>query len=128
MRQAWSGRRCGMHRFCPTVPASILTILSSVYRIPSARPAPAGAIFKDERGRDMSRITPKMRYVIAIGAASALAVGMAGCSGSGGSGASSKTVVFSTWGSADELKRFKEFDADFMKRHPDITVKLQPVA
>jgi len=76
----------------------------------------------------MSRITRKMRYIIAIGAASALAVGMAGCSGGGGSGSSSKTVVFSTWGSADELKRFKEFDADFMKRHPDITVKLQPVA
>jgi multiple sugar transport system substrate-binding protein len=76
----------------------------------------------------MSRITPKMRYIIAIGAASALAVGMAGCSGASGSGSGSKTVVFSTWGSADELKRFKEFDADFMKRHPDITVKLQPVA
>ncbi|MDL9979446.1 extracellular solute-binding protein [Microbacterium sp. ASV49] len=76
----------------------------------------------------MSRINPKMRYIVAIGAASALALGMAGCSGGGGSSSGSKTVVFATWGSADELKKFKEFDADFMKRHPDITVKLQPVA
>jgi multiple sugar transport system substrate-binding protein len=77
----------------------------------------------------MSRINPKMRYVVAIGAASALALGMAGCSGgSGNAGGGSKTIVFSTWGSADELAIYKKFDADFMKRHPDITVKLQPVA
>ncbi len=38
------------------------------------------------------------------------------------------TVVWSTWGTADELTRYEEFNKDFMKRHPDITVKLQPVA
>ncbi|MCW5952377.1 MAG: extracellular solute-binding protein, partial [Propionibacteriaceae bacterium] len=37
-------------------------------------------------------------------------------------------VVWSTWGNPEELTRFKDFNEEFMKRHPGITVKLQPVA
>ncbi|WP_074731482.1 hypothetical protein [Microbacterium hydrocarbonoxydans] len=29
-------------------------------------------------------------------------------------------------GTADELTRYEEFNKDFMKRHPDIKVTLQP--
>jgi multiple sugar transport system substrate-binding protein len=32
------------------------------------------------------------------------------------------------WGTPEELTRFEEFNDEFMKRHPDITVELQPVA
>ncbi|UUE20931.1 ABC transporter substrate-binding protein [Microbacterium sp. J1-1] len=71
------------------------------------------------------------RY-LALGAAGALALGLAACSGGGGGGGvdadGNATVIWSTWGTADELTRYEEFNKDFMKRHPDITVKLQPVA
>jgi multiple sugar transport system substrate-binding protein len=71
------------------------------------------------------------RY-LALGAAGALALGLAACSGGGGGGGvdadGKATVVWSTWGTADELTRYEEFNKDFMERHPDITVKLQPVA
>ena len=71
------------------------------------------------------------RY-LALGAAGALALGLAACSGGGGGGGvdadGNATVVWSTWGTADELTRYEEFNKDFMKRHPDIKVKLQPVA
>ncbi|WP_407358739.1 sugar ABC transporter substrate-binding protein [Microbacterium sp. LTA6] len=71
------------------------------------------------------------RY-LALGAAGALVLGLAGCSGGGGGGGvaddGTATVVWSTWGTADELTRFNEFNKDFMERHPDIKVKLQPVA
>ncbi|MFT4220532.1 MAG: sugar ABC transporter substrate-binding protein [Microbacterium sp.] len=68
--------------------------------------------------------------IAGIGAvAVVVAAGLGACSGGGGSGGSdANTVVWSTWGSADELTRYKEFNEDFMKRHPDITVKFQPVA
>jgi multiple sugar transport system substrate-binding protein len=36
-------------------------------------------------------------------------------------------IVWSTWGNPDELTRFDEFNKDFMARHPDIEVVLQPV-
>ncbi|HEY1106752.1 MAG TPA: sugar ABC transporter substrate-binding protein [Agromyces sp.] len=75
----------------------------------------------------MARSNSKMRRLLAIGAASAVAIGLAACSGGGGAH-DKNTVVWSTWGSADELTRYKEFNAEFMKRHPDITVKFQPVA
>ncbi|WP_348789464.1 sugar ABC transporter substrate-binding protein [Leifsonia sp. NPDC080035] len=67
-----------------------------------------------------------MRRALAITAAAALALSMAACSGSGGSGG--KTVVWSTWGTPEELTRYKDFDTQFMKDHPDIKVVLQPVA
>lgn len=74
----------------------------------------------------MSRVDSKVRRALAITAAAALALGLAACSGSGGSG--TKTVVWSTWGTPEELTRYKEFDTQFMKQHPDIKVVLQPVA
>ena len=74
----------------------------------------------------MSRVDSKVRRALAITAAAALALGLAACSGSGGSG--TKTVVWSTWGTPEELTRYKEFDTEFMKQHPDIKVVLQPVA
>ncbi|KHK96254.1 sugar ABC transporter substrate-binding protein [Microbacterium mangrovi] len=69
-----------------------------------------------------------MKAGVVIAATAALTVGLGACSGGSGGGDSSKTIVFSTWGSADELAIYKKFDAAFMKKHPDITVKLQPVA
>jgi len=54
-------------------------------------------------------------------------IGLAACSGGGGA-SDANTVVWSTWGTPEELTRFEEFNDEFMKRHPDITVELQPVA
>lgn len=75
----------------------------------------------------MVRANSKMRRLLAIGAASAVALGLAACSGGGGA-KDENTVVWSTWGTPEELTRYEEFNEEFMKRHPDITVKLQPVA
>ena len=75
----------------------------------------------------MRRANSTMRRLLAIGAASAVAVGLAACSGGGG-GSDENTVVWSTWGTPEELTRFEEFNTQFMERHPDITVELQPVA
>lgn len=75
----------------------------------------------------MRAVTTKR--ALAILAASAVAFTLAGCSGSGaGGGSDQNTVVWSTWGTPEELTRFKEFDEEFMKRHEDIKVVLQPVA
>ena len=78
--------------------------------------------------------------VLAAAAAGALLLTAAGCSGSGkseapastaASGASaaapSGTVTWSTWGNPDELKRFEDFNAQFMVKHPTIKVVLQSV-
>ena len=75
----------------------------------------------------MPRANSKMRRLLAVGAASALMIGLAACSAGGGA-SDSDTVVWSTWGTPEELTRFEEFNDEFMKRHPDITVELQPVA
>ena len=75
----------------------------------------------------MPRANSKMRRLLAVGAASALMMGLAACSAGGGA-SDSDTVVWSTWGTPEELTRFEEFNDEFMKRHPDITVELQPVA
>jgi multiple sugar transport system substrate-binding protein len=37
------------------------------------------------------------------------------------------TITWSTWGTPEELTRFVDFDKTFMKRHPNITLKLVPV-
>lgn len=86
---------------------------------------------------------PSPIRLIAATAAGVLALSLAACGGGtapagpqntsspgqGGAPAEpSGEVIWSTWGSPDELTRFKEFNEDFMKRHPTITVKLQPVA
>lgn len=76
------------------------------------------------------RVGMTRRRVLAVAAAAALAAGMSACSGPG-SGAGSggpKRVVWSTWGTPQELARYKEFNTQFMKEHPDIKVVLQPVA
>jgi multiple sugar transport system substrate-binding protein len=75
----------------------------------------------------MSSLVSKTRKLLAIGAATALALSMAACSGSSGN-SDPNTVVWSTWGTPEELTRYEDFNKDFMKRHPDIKVKLQPVA
>lgn len=74
----------------------------------------------------MSRNDSKVRRLLAIGIAGVMMVGLGACSGGGGGG--EDTVVWSTWGTPEELTRFTDFNKEFMKRHPDITVKLQPVA
>ncbi|WP_193597668.1 ABC transporter substrate-binding protein [Microbacterium sp. YJN-G] len=79
----------------------------------------------------MSRSSTR-KYLAAF-AVGGLALGLAACSGGGGGGGGvdadgKATVVWSTWGTPEELTRFEEFNEDFMDRHPDITVKLQPVA
>jgi multiple sugar transport system substrate-binding protein len=75
----------------------------------------------------MPRANSKMRRLLAVGAASAVMIGLAACSAGGGA-SDSDTVVWSTWGTPEELTRFEEFNDEFMKRHPDIKVELQPVA
>lgn len=63
----------------------------------------------------------------AAGAVAGVAL-LAAC-GSGGTGAAgSGQVVWSTWGSPDELSRFTEFNEQFMTEHEDVSVELQPVA
>ncbi|GAA1057927.1 sugar ABC transporter substrate-binding protein [Agromyces luteolus] len=75
----------------------------------------------------MRRANSMTRRLLAIGAVGAMTVGLAACSGGGG-GSDENTVVWSTWGTPEELTRFEEFNEEFMERHPDITVELQPVA
>ena len=88
----------------------------------------------------MSFSTP-MRRLIAAAAAGIVALSLTACGGgspapqpsnppSGGGSASEPTgeVIWSTWGNPEELTRYKEFNEEFMKRHPGIKVELQPVA
>ncbi|MDQ0614306.1 multiple sugar transport system substrate-binding protein [Microbacterium sp. W4I4] len=79
----------------------------------------------------MSR-SKNLKYFAGV-AVGALTLGLAACSGGGAGGGGvdangDATVVWSTWGTPDELTRYTEFNEDFMKRHPDIKVKFQPVA
>ena len=75
----------------------------------------------------MFRPTPFHRKLVAVVAVVATAGSLAACSGSSSS-SDADTVVWSTWGTPEELTRFEEFNDEFMKRHPEITVELQPVA
>lgn len=75
----------------------------------------------------MPRPKSVSKIVVATGAITALAVSLGACSGGGGA-RDEKTVVWSTWGTAEELKRFDDFNKAFMERYPDITVRMQPVA
>lgn len=75
----------------------------------------------------MPRLKSVSKVVVVTGAVTALAVTLGACSGGGGA-RDENTVVWSTWGTAEELKRFDDFNKAFMERHPDITVKMQPVA
>lgn len=78
------------------------------------------------------------RAVIAIAATTALAA-LAACGGGnqgalgraeatgGGGGGGTASIRWSTWGNPEELKRVEQFTADFNRRHPDITVRLEAV-
>lgn len=59
--------------------------------------------------------------------AAGLTAGLSGCSGSG-SGSSSKKVVWSTWGSPEELARYDAVQEAFCKEHGDIELVFQPTA
>lgn len=75
----------------------------------------------------MSRVGSMTRKLAAVSAVAILAATMTACSGSGGSSGTT-TIKWSTWGTPEELTRYKQFDTEFMKQHPDIKVVLQPVA
>ncbi|WP_166354801.1 ABC transporter substrate-binding protein [Phytoactinopolyspora limicola] len=77
----------------------------------------------------MKGSTSYTRRATAVLAAIAVAA-VAACSGSssGPSDGSSKArIVWTTWGSAEDLQRFEDFNDEFMERHPDIEVVLQAV-
>lgn len=76
----------------------------------------------------MSRVLSKVRLLAALGVTGALALSMTACSGSGGGSGGVQTVTWSTWGTPQELARFRQFDTHFMKEHKNIKVVLQPVA
>lgn len=62
-----------------------------------------------------------------IGSVAAVAAAsLAGCTSGGGSG--TQNIVWSTWGTPQELARARQFNTQFMKTHPNINVTLQPVA
>jgi multiple sugar transport system substrate-binding protein len=66
--------------------------------------------------------------VVALGAVAGIAA-LAACSGGGDTGGSGDgRVVWSTWGSPDELTRFTDFDEQFMAENEGVSVELQPVA
>lgn len=75
----------------------------------------------------MSSIGSFARKVAAVSAVAIFAATLTACSGSGGDSGTA-TIKWSTWGTPEELVRYKQFDADFMKKHPNIKVVLQPVA
>ncbi|MFT4296313.1 MAG: sugar ABC transporter substrate-binding protein [Micropruina sp.] len=79
-------------------------------------------------------MTSKRPKILAAAAAAALM--LSGCSGSGsgqnpapapGDSSAPATVVWSTWGTPSELKRYEEFNAKFMAKHSNIKVTLQSV-
>lgn len=77
----------------------------------------------------MPRLHSLSKVVVVTGAVAALTVTLGACSGGGGGGGDDEnTVVWSTWGTPEELTRYEEFNEEFMKRHTDIKVELQPVA
>lgn len=53
------------------------------------------------------------------------AAGLTACSGSG-SGKTKGKVIWSTWGSPEDLKSYDKFQKDFKKNHPDIQLVFQP--
>lgn len=56
-----------------------------------------------------------------------LAVATACTGGSGGDASGKVTIRWATWGTPEDLKLMDEFSKDFMKRHPDILLKLESV-
>ncbi len=68
------------------------------------------------------------RTFVALTGLAAAAASVTACSGSGGSAGGSGKVVWSTWGSADDLKSFDRFQEAFKKANPDIDLVFQPTA
>ncbi|MBL1101766.1 ABC transporter substrate-binding protein [Streptomyces coffeae] len=72
-----------------------------------------------------------MRYKVTAVLALSLSAVLTACSGSGSTGTSGSgkvTIRWSTWGTADDIKVYDGFEKDFEERHPDIDLKLEPVA
>ncbi|MER7130889.1 ABC transporter substrate-binding protein [Streptosporangium saharense] len=78
--------------------------------------------------------SPSKKFLAA--AALVATAATAACSGSGGgSGGAADapaqgekvTIRWSTWGSAEDVALFKGFNDDFMKRHPNIVLKMETV-
>jgi multiple sugar transport system substrate-binding protein len=73
--------------------------------------------------------TTRRRHACAAAGAAAAVVLLAACGSGGGDGGSAAgKVVWSTWGSPEELTRFTEFNEKFMAEHEGVSVELQPVA
>lgn len=77
---------------------------------------------------------PISNKALAAAALALTATVTAACSGSGGGttggGASAGgkvTIRWSTWGSAEDVALYKGFNDDFMKRHPNIVLKMETV-
>lgn len=68
------------------------------------------------------------RTFVALTGLAAAAASVTACSESGGSAGGSGKVVWSTWGSADDLKSFDRFQEAFKKANPDIDLVFQPTA
>lgn len=69
----------------------------------------------------IKRFLPKVGVMVA-----AMAMLLTGCSSN--TAEEQVTITWSTWGSPEELTRFKEFNTQFMKDNPNIKVNLQAVA
>jgi multiple sugar transport system substrate-binding protein len=74
----------------------------------------------------MMRPTHHWRTAAALGTAAVVALTGTACTAAAGGDGDS--VVWSTWGTPEELTRFQEFNQQFMEDHSDLTVELQPVA
>ena len=70
-------------------------------------------------------ITISRRQFGFLAGAAVAASGLAACSGSG-SGSGKGKVVWSTWGSPEDLKSFDKFQDAFKESNPDIELVFQP--
>ncbi len=70
-------------------------------------------------------ITITRRQFGFLAGAAVAASGLTACSGSGSGGGQGK-VVWSTWGSPEDLKSYDKFQAAFMEKHPDVELVFQP--
>ncbi|GGQ28294.1 ABC transporter substrate-binding protein [Streptosporangium pseudovulgare] len=75
---------------------------------------------------------PPSKKTLAAAALALTAAVATACSGSGsGAGgpatAGKVTIRWSTWGSAEDVALYKAFNDDFMKRHPNIVLKMETV-
>ena len=68
------------------------------------------------------------RQFVTLAGIATTALSISACSGSGGAAGGSGKVVWSTWGSADDLKSFDRFQEAFKKDNPDIQLVFQPTA